>query len=168
MKRFPPQRWKNCNSLTNRHSWYLLRPSRLAVVYFFCQKSAFLGTISSIWAILMWIYTFWRTFYRKKVCWCFKIDKYQLCDQINAMMEVGKNHFVTPQGYKQRTWQCKVCGKEAHKTHIIGHIEAKHIISKVLHSCDICGKVSKTRDGLRRHKSRDGCRDHKAAFSATS
>ena len=130
---------------------------------------AYIGPFCQILATLSRIYALVGVLLQAEIMgWCFKIDKYQLCDQINAMMEVGKNHFVTPQGYKQRTWHCKVCGKEAHKTHIIGHIEAKHITSKVLHSCDICGKVSKTRDGLRRHKSRDGCRDHKAAFSATS
>ena len=95
-----------------------------------------------------------------------KEELQQLDDQIKTMMEVAATHFVTIQGNKQRNWRCKVCGKEAKKTNIIGHIEVHHITSNVVHSCDICGKVSRSRGGLRRHKSRDGCRDHKAAFTA--
>ena len=96
-----------------------------------------------------------------------KEELQKLDDQIKALMEVGVTHYVTIQGNKQRNWRCKVCGKEANKTHKIGHIEVHHITSNVVHSFDICGKVSRSRDGLRKHKSRDGCRDHKAAFTAS-
>jgi hypothetical protein len=47
---------------------------------------------------------------------------------------------------------CKVCGKEGVITQIKDHIEAHHIES-VLHTCNICGKASRSRSALRMHKS---------------
>ena len=50
---------------------------------------------------------------------------------------------------------CKVCGKEGQKANIWNHIEAKHITSDVSYKCDLCGKSSKTRNGLFLHKSKN-------------
>ena len=47
---------------------------------------------------------------------------------------------------------CNVCGKEGSYRNMPSHVEANHITG-VPHSCDICGKTSRTRDGLRQHKS---------------
>ena len=46
---------------------------------------------------------------------------------------------------------CKVCGKEGEFGNIQKHIEANHI-SGGNHPCGICGKISRSRHGLRQHK----------------
>ena len=48
---------------------------------------------------------------------------------------------------------CKVCGKEGQRSNIWNHIEAKHVTSDVSYTCDLCGKGSKSRNGLFLHKS---------------
>ena len=50
------------------------------------------------------------------------------------------------------------CGKEGQWQNIKTHIEANHIASNISYSCDICGKVSRSRHGLRLHKARDHCK----------
>ena len=50
--------------------------------------------------------------------------------------------------------RCNVCGKEGQRADVVRHIEAIHITG-VSHSCDICGKTSRSRNALRKHK-----RDH--------
>ena len=47
---------------------------------------------------------------------------------------------------------CNVCGKEGPYKHMPQHIEANHITG-VSHACDICGKVSRSRNALNTHKS---------------
>ena len=46
---------------------------------------------------------------------------------------------------------CKVCGKEAAYKDMPRHVEANHITG-VSHECDICGKISRSANGLRQHK----------------
>ena len=53
-----------------------------------------------------------------------------------------------------RAYICQVCGKEGDRTGIRRHIEAHHITG-IVHSCDLCGKGSRSRDGLRRHRIRE-------------
>ena len=48
---------------------------------------------------------------------------------------------------------CKVCGKEGSWSDIKNHIEANHIAGISI-PCGLCGKVSKTRNALIKHKSR--------------
>ena len=75
----------------------------------------------------------------------------QLDSQINSMMTITEKRLT----YGNRTkavFLCNVCGKEGKKTNIVSHIEANHITSNVSYSCDICGKTSRSRDGLRFHK----------------
>ena len=50
---------------------------------------------------------------------------------------------------------CKVCGKEGNMANIMTHIESNHITSNISHSCDACGKIARSRDGLRQHKAKD-------------
>ena len=67
------------------------------------------------------------------------------------MMIYGEN--MLPIGNRVvRGMICKVCGKEGDRTNIMTHIEAKHITT-VPHSCSICGKSSRTKDAMRKHKS---------------
>ena len=46
---------------------------------------------------------------------------------------------------------CNICGKQTSTSGMPSHIEANHIIG-VSHSCDICGKVSRSRHALTMHK----------------
>jgi len=74
----------------------------------------------------------------------------QLDEQIKSMIEIGENMLKIGKNTR-RARLCKVCGKEGQLADIMRHIEANHI-SDVSHSCDICGKVSRSRNGLRQHK----------------
>ena len=49
---------------------------------------------------------------------------------------------------------CNICGKQAKTGNMPNHIEANHI-SDVSYPCDLCGKVSKSRNASRMHKNRD-------------
>ena len=73
-------------------------------------------------------------------------DVQQLDEQIKSMMDISEK--MTTDG-SQKARKCKVCGKEGWRRNIMTHIEANHIISDVSHPCDICGKVSRSRHGLR-------------------
>ena len=76
----------------------------------------------------------------------------QLDEQINAMSETSEKHSTKRRGKKDGKLRvCKVCGKEGPRTTIRNHIEAKHIIG-VSHNCDLCGKISKTKNALGSHK----------------
>ena len=74
----------------------------------------------------------------------------ELDEKIDAMINltdrVDKNRF--------RIVSCNVCGNEGPKAHVIRHIEANHITG-VNHSCELCGKTARSREGLRKHKYRD-------------
>ena len=79
------------------------------------------------------------------------VEAHHLEEQIKSMMIMTENE-VTVGKYKQKAYACILCGKEGHSTNIKAHIEAKHIESSIAHSCDICGKISKSRFSLRKHK----------------
>ena len=81
-------------------------------------------------------------------------DTQQLDEEVKSMMEVSENT-ITTGNCKRRVVTCKVCGKEGTWTNIKTHIEANHIISNVIHSCDICGKSSRSKHGLRLHKAKE-------------
>ena len=75
-----------------------------------------------------------------------------LDEQINSMMELGGTTMIGKQSTVGRV--CTVCGKEGYITDIKRHIEANHITG-VSHNCNICGKTSRSRRGLRVHISKD-------------
>ena len=81
-------------------------------------------------------------------------DGQQLDQQITSMMNITEN-LMTTGNQSVRVWTCNVCGKEGQRANIKTHIEANHIVSNVSHSCDICGKISRSRDGLRQHKAKE-------------
>ena len=81
-------------------------------------------------------------------------DLQLLNEQVKSMMEISDNTIITG-NRTTRAFICKVCGKEGHPTNIKTHIEANHITSDVDHSCDICGKSSRSRNGLRLHKAKE-------------
>jgi len=75
-------------------------------------------------------------------------DLQDLDNKIKSMMIFSEN--VDARNRKNRI--CKVCGKEGQMINIINHIEANHITG-VSHTCNICGKTSRSRPALSMHKS---------------
>merc|ERR1712129_128236 len=75
-------------------------------------------------------------------------DLQDLDDKIKSMMEVSENC----DGRNRKKRICKVCGKEGQWNLIRDHIEANHITG-VSHTCNICGKTSRSRAALTVHKS---------------
>ena len=71
-----------------------------------------------------------------------------LDDLITSMMTKSEVSLGNGRG---KMASCKVCGKEAAYHDMPKHIEANHITG-VSHSCDVCGKISKTRNGMEIHK----------------
>ena len=79
-------------------------------------------------------------------------DLQQLDETVKSMMETSQNMF--PMGRKQTRGKiCKVCEKEGHPTDIMRHIEANHVEGIEI-PCNQCGKICRSRDGLRNHISR--------------
>ena len=78
----------------------------------------------------------------------------QLDEQIKSMMDPTENFITRPNGQRFRAFTCKVCGKEARDVDVRRHVEANHL-TNVSHSCDICGKISRSRHGLRQHNDRE-------------
>ena len=78
----------------------------------------------------------------------------QLDEQIKTMMSRSETE-ITVGNRKQKAYACNQCGKEGQRANIMTHIEANHIASNISHSCEICGKVSRSRDGLRQHKTKE-------------
>ena len=74
-----------------------------------------------------------------------------LDEQIKSMMTTTDVRSADGKGYVAA---CNICGKQAPSRNMPGHIEANHITG-VSHSCELCGKVSRSRDALRKHKQRD-------------
>ena len=85
------------------------------------------------------------------------LDTHQLDEQVKSMMSDTGNK-MTYGNQPKKVFACKVCGKESDYTNTKTHIEAKHIASNINHTCDICGKSSRSRDGLRQHKSKEHSR----------
>ena len=80
-------------------------------------------------------------------------DVQLLDEQVKSMMGVSENLITIGNQTPRRSRICKVCGKEGSRANILTHIEANHIdTSDVSHSCDICGKSSRSRNALRVHK----------------
>ena len=71
-----------------------------------------------------------------------------LDDQIKSMITKTDKSAGPGKGYLAT---CNVCGKEGSYRHMPQHIEANHITG-VSHSCDVCGKISRSRNALKTHK----------------
>ena len=80
-------------------------------------------------------------------------DVQQLKEQVKSMMDFSENRLTS--GNRDRLRICKVCGKEGITANIVTHIESNHITSNISHACDICGKIYKSRNGLRQHRAKD-------------
>ena len=77
-------------------------------------------------------------------------DPTQLDEQINSLMEATESFVTRKSGQRNKAFICKVCRKEAEFTDLKRHIESFHI-SGMTHSCEICGKISTTRKGMKMH-----------------
>ena len=47
-------------------------------------------------------------------------------------------------------WACITCGKKDRKANIGAHVESAHI-DGIIHTCKQCGKISRSKDALRKH-----------------
>ena len=71
----------------------------------------------------------------------------------SAMMETSEK--IIQEGNQQRHAKaCKVCGKEEQATDLKRHIEASHL-EEVSVPCNLCDKILRTREALRKHKKSD-------------
>jgi len=77
-------------------------------------------------------------------------DYHELDQQIKSMMKFSDSDSIFNKNHG-RNRICTVCGKEGPNTTIKQHIESHHITG-VSHTCQICGKMSKSRSALRTHK----------------
>ena len=78
------------------------------------------------------------------------VDLEELDEQIKSMFSKTDLPAGGDRGYLAT---CNVCGKQLPLKVMPSHIEANHITG-VSHACDICGKVSRSRNSLRMHVSR--------------
>ena len=82
------------------------------------------------------------------------VEAQKLDEQVKSMMTTTETK-MTYGNQTRKIFACNVCGKEGNDTNIKTHIEANHIVSNITHTCDICGKTSRSRDGLRQHKAKE-------------
>ena len=75
-------------------------------------------------------------------------DPADLDRQIKSMMTLAN---VLSNHGQNRLAICNICGKEGPANNKRSHMEANQITG-VSHSCNICGKTSRSRDALRKHK----------------
>ena len=73
--------------------------------------------------------------------------------KVMSMMEFSEKKVMSnkkPGTTLGRERICKVCGKEGTMSTVWNHIEAKHLENS--YSCNHCGKISRTRNGLAQHR----------------
>ena len=76
------------------------------------------------------------------------VDLQDLDEQIKSMITKTDIRSSNGQG---NLATCNICGKQGPFCAMPRHIEANHI-SGVSHACDICGKVSRSKNGLKQHR----------------
>ena len=77
-------------------------------------------------------------------------DLSELDEQIKSMIDSSENFITRKNGQKMKASLCKVCDIELVFSDMTRHVEANHITG-VTHSCEICGKISRSRNALRKH-----------------
>ena len=77
------------------------------------------------------------------------VDLQDLDEQIKSMITKSDIRSSNGQG---NLATCNTCGKQGPFKSMPSHIEANHITG-VTHACDICGKVSRSRNALSKHLS---------------
>ena len=100
------------------------------------------------------------------------VELHNLDEQIISMITKSKISAGPGQGFLAT---CNVCGKEGSYRNMPSHVEANHITG-LSHSCDICGKTSRSKHALAMHKLRnhkhntslqDGVRCHRQKHHKT-
>ena len=76
-------------------------------------------------------------------------DLRELDNQINSMMVKTSRKLDSGHPF----YQCSLCGKEAHRTNLKSHIEAKHLEGTTI-PCNHCEKTFRSRNVLATHNSR--------------
>ena len=87
-------------------------------------------------------------------------DENDIGARVKSMMDFSENRVMSnkkPGTTLGRARVCKMCGKEGPMATIMNHIEAKHL-GNLSCPCDVCGKVSKSRNGLAQHKAKEHTR----------
>ena len=80
-------------------------------------------------------------------------DQEGLDQQIRSM--ITRNETSVQSGSTMRKMAtCNICGKEGPYISMPRHVEANHITG-VSHACEICGAISRSKNGLRQHKSKN-------------
>ena len=74
-------------------------------------------------------------------------DSLAVEEKVQSMLERNDNRV-----YGQRAAVCKVCGKEGKYQNIKRHIEANHLENVFSFPCNLCGKISRSRNALWEHK----------------
>ena len=77
------------------------------------------------------------------------VDLQGLDGVINSMITKSDSLLGGTYGNRKAT-VCAVCGKEGTMKTIKDHIESNHI-EGIFHTCNICGKASRSRQALRVH-----------------
>ena len=83
-------------------------------------------------------------------------DEDNLRTKVMSMMKFSENKVMSkkkPGTTLGRARICKVCGKEGTYGSVWNHIEAKHLENS--YSCNHCGKMSKSRNGLAQHRAKE-------------
>ena len=76
------------------------------------------------------------------------VDLQDLDGQIKSM--ITKSEISAGPGYRGYMASCNVCGKEGPYFNMPNHVETNHTTC-VTHACDVCGKISRSKNGLRQH-----------------
>ena len=77
-------------------------------------------------------------------------DLQNLDAQVRGMMTITEVRSADGNGFVA---SCNVCGKQTPSRNMRTHIEGNHITG-ISHTCDLCGKVSRSKEATRKHKIR--------------
>jgi len=78
-------------------------------------------------------------------------DLQDLDDKIRSLIGLSENKIGSEARPNELAKICKVCGKEGKMSNIKEHIEANHI-TRVFHTCNICGTIARSRHAMKQHK----------------
>ena len=80
----------------------------------------------------------------------FENDLLEYDKKVRSMMQKTENWRQTRDGKKEKSWVCKVCGKEGRGSNITDHIEIHHMENRHI-PCKFCEQIFETRMALRAH-----------------
>ena len=80
----------------------------------------------------------------------FEKDLLEYDEKVRSLMQKTDNWRQTRDGKKEKSWVCKVCGKEGRGSNITDHIEIHHMENCQI-PCKFCEQIFETRMALRAH-----------------